>query len=392
LEQWAHNQFNEAEKQELIGLLQSASADLEIIPALQSIWEQLEDEGAFNEQQQETMIRNILDRYPANDRPVDRGTVFTRSVHRMHFLRKWGWAAAVLVAVGVGVYFWQITKKDTTKQDWVNTKEQVLPGKNGALLTLADGSQVSLDTISNGVIALQGGTTARLLNGQLVYEGKGSEVMYNTMSTPRGRQFNLTLPDGTNIWLNASSSIRYPTVFTGSERKVEVQGEAYFEVAKNAVMPFRVHVNGRVNIDVLGTHFNVNAYANEEQVNTTLVEGSVKVNGRAITPGQQAQVRSTSDGKTGEVTVVKDADVAKVMAWKNGLFNFENVRLEDAMRQLERWYDIEIVYENGIPNIELMGKLSKGVTLNELMNVLENLGVNAELKGRKLIIFPEKRY
>jgi ferric-dicitrate binding protein FerR (iron transport regulator) len=281
------------------------------------------------------------------------------AVHRVHFLRRWRWAAAsIILLLGVVAYLLlQTGKVDQDKNLAATDSVEIQPGKSGAILTLADGSRVSLDSIQNGVIALQGGARAKVVNGTLLYEGKGQEMLYNTMSTPKGRLFQVTLPDGTGVWLNAASSIRYPTAFTGTERRVEITGEIYFEVKKD-IRPFIVSADNRAEVTVLGTSFNVNSYSNEAGVKATLLEGAVS----------------------------KGVALEKVMAWKAGLFNFEDVSLDEAMRQLERWYDIEVVYEKGIPNIELDGEMSKDITLNGLMNVLKELGVRYRLEGRRLTI------
>ncbi|QEC42030.1 FecR family protein [Pseudobacter ginsenosidimutans] len=296
----------------------------------------------------------------------------------------WTAAASVLVLAGIGTYF-LLGNKKVEKPVVVSQSEEVLPGRQGALLTLADGSQVLLDTIKNGVVALQGGAMAKVVNGTLLYEGNGKDVVFNTMSTPRGRQFQLRLPDGTQVWLNAASSIRYPTSFTGKERRVEVTGETYFEVARNSKLPFRVSVNNQTEVEVLGTHFNINSYNNENSMNTTLLEGSIRVRKGAesviIKPGEQAQVNSG-------IRVAKEVDLEKVMAWKNGFFNFEGLKLEEILRQIERWYEIEVIYEKGIPDIPVTGEMSKDIPLNKLMFILEKLDVHYRLEGRKLIILP----
>ncbi|MGN6417469.1 MAG: FecR family protein [Pseudobacter sp.] len=305
-------------------------------------------------------------------------------VHRMPLLRKWSWAAAsIILLLGVTAYFFLKPAEVSQYKGLAATDSvEIQPGKSGAILTLADGSRVSLDSIQNGVIALQGGASAKVVNGALLYEGKGQEMLYNTMSTPKGRQFQVTLPDGTDVWLNAASSIRYPTAFTGAERKVEITGEVYFEVKKN-IRPFIVSADDRAEVTVLGTSFNVNSYSNEAGVKATLLEGAVQVSkgGQTviIKPGEQADVQKN-------ISVIKGVALEKVMAWKAGLFNFENVSLGEAMRQLERWYDIEVVYENGIPDIELDGEMSKDITLNGLMNVLKELGVRYRLEGRRLTV------
>jgi ferric-dicitrate binding protein FerR (iron transport regulator) len=245
-------------------------------------------------------------------------------------------------------------------------------------------------------VARQTGANLLLHDGRLTYDPireKTTETVYNTMTTPRGRQFQLTLPDGTMVWLNAASSIRYPTVFTGTERQVEITGEAYFEVTKNIKMPFRVRVDDRADIEVLGTHFNVNAYENEKTLNTTLLEGSIRVltvsgeqtsrkmtDGVILKPGQQAQLRT-------ELHVFNNTDIDKVMAWKNGAFNFEDLPLEEAMRQLERWYDIKVKYENGVPDIRFGGKIGRDVSLADLLQILAGTKLKFRIeKGRELII------
>lgn len=306
-------------------------------------------------------------------------------VRRMYF-RKWSWAAAAiaLALLSTGAYLWTVNKKSPPIQI-----AEIQPGKEGAILTLADGTRVSLDTVRNGVISLQGGATVKAVNGTLLYDGTGNQVVYNTMTIPKGRQFQVTLPDGTQVWLNSASSIRYPTVFSGEERRVEVRGEAYFEVTKNAKMPFRVNVSNKAEVEVLGTHFNVNAYENEGSINTTLLEGSVRVAAAQLNknvvlkPGQQAQLKNGKD----EMKVV-NADIDKVIAWKNGLFNFEDAHLEEVMRQLERWYDINVVYEKGVPDIAFGGEITKGVSLNGVLVLLERAGVHFRLEGRTVVILP----
>ena len=301
-------------------------------------------------------------------------------IRRISF-RKWGQAAAVALLLAAGTYYW------TTRQahHLPVTLTDIAPGSEGAILTLADGTSIPLDSAHAGKIASQGGATASLSGNSLIYDKNGTENVFNTMSTPNGRQFQLVLPDGTKVWLNAASAVRYPTVFTGNERHVDVTGEAYFEVAPDAGKPFSVNVNNKATIEVLGTNFNVNAYNNEEMISTTLLEGSVRVGGIIIKPGQQAQIVNQSGG---QVKVVENANVEKAIAWKNGWFNFENVPLQEAMRQLERWYDIRVVYEKGVPDVELAGKMTRGVTLRGLLVVLEELGVHNKLECNTLTILP----
>lgn len=311
----------------------------------------------------------------------------TVSTGRLRFIRS-AWlryaAAVLLLASLIGVLYISITKEgnETARVDNLPGGPDIQPGKSGAVLVLSDGTQLVLDSLRNGVIASQQGSTAILQNGNLAYDADSAAgISYNTLSTPKGRQFQVTLPDGTKAWLNAASYIRFPTVFAGNERKVEVKGEVYLEVVKDAARPFKVNVPGRAEIEVLGTHFNVSAYDNDRAVNTTLLEGSVKVNGVKIRPGQQALV-------TAQGTEVGQAEVSRAVAWKNGLFNFEGASLEEVMKQLERWYDIDVVYAGSIPDIAFGGEMTKNISLQGLLIVLEKSDVNFRLEGRKLIVLP----
>lgn len=342
--------------------------------------------GSLSQEEYDAVFARILaEEIPATE---ERKTSF-----RIAYLRKWWAAASVLVIAVVALYLWLKAPGGAQPVDVAVQPENIQPGKEGALLTLSDGSKVSLDTVRNGVIAMQDGVTARVVDGVLRYNGKSTGMVFNTMTTPRGRQFHLTLPDGTGVWLNAASSIRYPVAFDARERKVEVTGEVYFEVMKNKQHPFIVNVNNRMEVEVLGTDFNINAYDNEEAIAATLLSGSIKVIRSAapdqlvLKPGQQALMNNTGTAQK-EIKLVPDADLEKVTAWRKGLFNFRDIPFDEAMRQLQRWYDFEVVYENGVPEIELMGEMTKGVSLNGLLLGLSKLGLNYKLEGRKLIILP----
>ncbi|MEZ2443451.1 FecR family protein [Chitinophaga sp. RCC_12] len=380
--QYLDKSLSDAEQVEFQQLLQAPDHQ----EALQAVFDELAGELDMNATQDEALLP-LLQRALNSDKPA----------RRMHFLPRRSWAAAsiILLVLAAGAYFWLTHKKNTPPAAIAAKPTDIAPGREGAILTLADGSRVALDSLHNGVIAKQNGTQLVLANGQLAYDPAGApngEIVFNTMSTPKGRQFRVTLPDGTQVWLNAASSIRYPTLFSGQERKVAVTGEAYFEVAKNAAMPFRVSVNNKAEIEVLGTHFNVNAYENEQTIATTLLEGSVRVaafsNGRqpgnvVLRPGQQAQIESAA--KTG-IRVIENANTDKVMAWKNGIFYFDGVSFAEIMRQMERWYDIEVVYEKGVPDIAFEGEMTKDVSLNGLLVMLGRTGIHFRLEGRKLIV------
>jgi transmembrane sensor len=323
-------------------------------------------------------------------------------VRRMHTWRRYTAAVAAIVLLLAGAWYLMIHRqKESPSVAKVETPEDILPGRDGAILTLADGRKVVLDSLGNGVIATEKGTRVVLTNGELAYSSAGTTTpVYNTLTTPRGRQFQLTLPDGTKAWLNAASSLYYPTVFSGDERRVQISGEVYFEVAKDKTKPFIVNIlphsgrgPGGSQLEVLGTQFNVNAYTNEAAIKTTLVEGSLRVLAGSpinyaspvmLQPGQQAQTNNS----TYHIQVDKHADVDKVVAWKKGFFNFEDASLEEVMRQLERWYDIEVVYEKGIPDIKFGGKMSNDVSLSGLLKSLQDMEVHFRVEGRKLIVMP----
>jgi hypothetical protein len=298
-------------------------------------------------------------------------------------IRKWWWAAAAVLILGTGLYFWPFSG---TKKEKLVEKENIhiTPGRSGAILTLADGSQMSLDSVRDGIVALEGGATAKIVDGKLVYNESTDQISYNTMSTPKGRIFQITLPDGSNVWLNSASSIRYPTAFKGNNRKVEIKGEAYLEIARNPKMPFYVVLENNAAIQVLGTSFNVNAYADEENIKTTLIEGAIEVKSpqgtvKRLLPGEQAQLMGS------DIRVV-DANIEQVIAWKYGVFDFTGKELKTVLREVARWYDLEVVYEVEPAAGEIVGKMQMNLALPQVMNILKGLDINYRIDGRRLII------
>ncbi|HEY6504480.1 MAG TPA: FecR domain-containing protein [Chitinophagaceae bacterium] len=304
-------------------------------------------------------------------------------------------AAAVIFAIGVFSIYYSLSRPGTDKQEIAETEkistDDIGPGGNKAILTLADGSTVDLTTAVNDTIAKQGNTSiVRVTDGQLTYKSfneKPTNALYNSIATPRGGQYQLTLSDGSRVWLNAASSLHFPVVFTGTERLVEVTGEAYFEVAKNASMPFKVKIADKAEVEVLGTHFNINAYSDEPTINTTLLEGKVKVTGlirrdsRIISPGEQAQLKSD-----GEIITDKLANAEQFIAWKNGTFNFDSADLEMVLRQLARWYDVDIVFEGPIPGKKFSGEMQRNLSISQVFKLLEKNGVYCRMEGKKLIV------
>ncbi|MRG45739.1 DUF4974 domain-containing protein [Chitinophaga sp. SYP-B3965] len=357
--------------EEELRLLMSYSEEEAFLPVWQEMMEEIKEERPAEE---------LYGLYkPAIDK------VYAQIVKPKPKIIRYWWAAAasLLLLFSAGAYLWiqQPAKQVLVKQD-------VQPGTNKAMLTLADGTVIPLDSTGNQV--LQQGTAAiRKQGGQLIYDVQETttEITYNTLNTPRGGQFRITLPDGTNVWLNAASSLRYPTAFIGKERAVEITGEAYFEVAKNAAMPFRLKVAGQMDIEVLGTSFNVTAYKDEPSIKTKLIEGAIRMRAKdqslVLSPGQQAELTST-----GLLRMLNDNKPIQTTA-KDGFFTFNQADLPTVMRQLARWYDLEIIYEEGIPEAEFTGDIDKSLTLDQVLKGLSRNRIHYKIEeGRKLIILP----
>lgn len=406
---WFDKTATSDERAELMALFGRTENEEETRALLQEAWDKLEEEKVFSEEQSQAMLNKILRSEGTEgivrDIGVDGG--------RGRRMRRWIMAAAVVLLLGVGVWLLAgrhassgIASSPAIKE----TKPIDVPAPNGnnAILTLADGSTVVLDSVKNGELARQGDAQVSKANaGRLVYHalpggdagnagttgaaGLPQKMVYNTVSTRRGGQFQIVLPDGSKVWLNTVSSLRFPTAFMGTERVVELKGEAYFEVAKNAAQPFVVHVSTAedkgMDIRVLGTQFNVMAYDNEAEIRTTLLEGAVKVmkgdKSRVLAPGEQAKV-----DKQGGLTLDAKADVDLAMAWKNGFTSFKSADIRSIMRQVERWYDIDVVYEGNVPERTFSGGISRDANLSELIRLLEVSKIHFKIEGRKLTVTP----
>ena len=298
-------------------------------------------------------------------------------------------ASIILIFITSGYYLIKNSKISHSALSIVQSHD-VAPGGNRAILTLANGVQVVLDSIQNGVIGQQG--TASILkskNGSISYNDlvvNPTESVLNTLTTPRGGQYQLILPDGTKVWLNAASSIQYPSAFTGNAREVRITGEVYFEVKHDTNKPFKVKVRDE-EITVLGTHFNVSAYDDEQDLKTTLLEGSISLKtGKyhaILKPGQQSKLN-----RMGAVTIVNNPDLEQVLAWKNGIFKLTSAELPDVLRQVSRWYDVTVVFEGGVPAGHLTGKVSRNLNLSEIAKVFEYSGFKISIDGKKMIVKP----
>jgi len=298
-------------------------------------------------------------------------------------------AASVLIFVGVSMWFFVLNKRSPEKHYVTNAvfAKHIIPGGNKATITLSNGTTVVLNGTHIGKLAMQGNTQiSQTQNGQISYskaDAKSSgELLYNTATTPRGGQYEFVLSDGTKVWLNASSSIKFPVTFRGNERRVQITGEAYFEVAHNAAMPFRVEAHGQT-VEVLGTHFNINAYEDESSVKTTLLEGSVKVSAqgasKVIKPGEQSELKN---GKLG----VSEVDVNDAVAWKNGYFSFKDDDLRAFMRQISRWYDIDVNYEADIPERRFSGEIARNANISQILDILSFKKIHYKTTDNQLII------
>lgn len=375
------------ERDELMELLMHDENDEQLKMLLTNTWQAFNSQQQlFNDKQGDDMFVNILN-IEKELKNVSPAIIVKRSFSWVKFA-----AAAMFIITAGSVYFWLNNIKispQTVQAKIISTKltPVIAAGTNKAVLTLADGSNIVLDSMGQGILAKQGNAKVIKLNTTtLAYNAtdeNNQEVLYNTLATPNGGKYQLILPDGSKVWLNAASSIHFPTIFTGKERRVTVTGEAYFEVAKNAAMPFKITVKD-MEVEVLGTHFNVMAYDDENSMNTTLLEGSVKISKgvikKMLVPGQQSVINST-----GEINIV-DADMEEVMAWKNGWFQFNAADIKTVMRQISRWYAVEVVYEGKIPDGHYSGAVSRDNDIFQVLKIMQSGGVRFKIEGRKVIV------
>lgn len=389
---YAAGEASDEEINELFYWLQKGNHDELIRTALNTLALNTKKEGSYDPLRWEDSIQRILKaREEQQEAPVRRLFTWPRM------------AAAILFILVTGAAVYYLVpgkKKEVSISKVIQPKKEIPSGKDGAVLTLADGTSIVLDSAANGDLTVQGAAKVVKVNGMLLYDKLGTkdkmitmqEPMFNLLSTPKGRQFQLLLPDGTKVWLNAQSSIRFPTVFVGGDRTVELTGEAYFEVFKDARKPFHVkvqaHHTGKEGLDVqaLGTSFNINAYADEPIIQATLIEGSVKLqtdnDQEIIVPGQQGVLSSRTDQID-----LKKADTERVLAWKNGYFILNGTSIQAVMRQLSRWYDIEVVYKGDIKGDDFAGEIPRSANLSNVLQMLAYTDiVHFTVDGRKVTV------
>lgn len=336
----------------------------------------------LNEFDEESALKNVWARI---GRPESLGRSTLRS-----YMIKMAAAAAVVIMLSVGFWIFKV-KSPVKRLSYKVEKTEIAPGANRAMLILSNGSKIDLQAAKSGNIAYQGGAVvSKRADGKIDYQGDGSTQpgttdAFNTLAVPKGGQYELTLPDGTRVWLNAASSLTYPVAFNGKERAVRLAGEAYFEVAKHPGKPFLVNVDDKQTVEVLGTHFDIRAYNDDPDIRTTLLEGSVKISAKnshiIIKPGQMAVNNPETP------LIVRNADLDEVMAWKNGLFVFNDERMEDVLRRVARWYDIDVEYETDVSKKKLRGIVSKYKSIRELLdNITLTSGIHYKIEGRRVIL------
>jgi ferric-dicitrate binding protein FerR (iron transport regulator) len=388
LDQYVTGTLQQREQQEFFAMLEEPAYRDMLGKKLETDWLQDQYEDTANEQVGRLIEQYVLKRI-TYEQPL-----LLRPRSRVIYMRRAVAVAVVLcILAGAGYFLLPFNKKEKTTADTTATMKVIPPGGNKAILTLADNSTIMLDSAANGTLAKQGSSVVnKTKDGELKYEAgnERSEVAYNTLSTPRGGQYQLVLPDGSKVWLNAASSITYPTAFVGKERKVTISGEAYFEVApvklrSGQKMPFLVQ-QGDMTVQVLGTHFNVNGYDDEAASMTTLLEGAVRVTkGSSITvlkPGEQAVTAKAGNN----ISVVNNPDIGEIMAWKNGQFVFNDATIGSIMRQMARWYDVEVVYDATISK-HFIANIPRSVPLSELLKLLELTDqVHFKIQGRKITV------
>lgn len=380
-EQYLHDRCTEAEYWEMVDLLRQ-------YPAASSSFI---DAELNNASEHPETISYILS--PEKAKTILSNIFVTKQeapVKRIGTWKRWLAAASILFILGAATYFIFSNRSAETIPVAQSDNDVKAPAKTKATLTLADGRIILLDTADKGFIVAN---ASKINDEAIVYENSPTKVEYHTLTVPRGsKPIQLQLADGSEIWLNVGSSIRYPTAFTEAERNVTITGEAYFEIVKNEKKKFIVSVND-VRVEVLGTHFNINAYDDESTMNTTLLEGSVRVQSTVgsqqsalLKPGQQVKWPLDLIAIGSPFTISHSPDLIEVMAWKNGIFRFKGADISSVMRQLARWYDIDVKYKGKVPEGHLSGIINRNVNLSEVLKMLELSDVKFILDGRQLTV------
>jgi ferric-dicitrate binding protein FerR (iron transport regulator) len=376
------------EYRELWMLLEKHPDELPLDAALEDLWARSRSYSSnISDEEWDAKMQLAMSRDTA---VIQAEKVMQPAGHRIRFRRML--AAAIMIGILISTVFYLKLDKEDVRSDIVQKENarEVLPGGNKAILTLSDGSVIDLGHAGNGKLAEQGNTQIlKKEDGRLNYQDAGrnpASMTFNTLRTPRGGQYQITLSDGSKVWLNAASSMRYPVSFSNHERRVEITGEAYFDIAKDPSRPFNVKIND-MEVQVLGTRFNINGYDDEASIRTTLLEGKIKISTPAeeknISPGQQVAFRS---GR--KLMISSDVNLEETVAWKDGHFQFENSDIQSVMRQLSRWYDMDVSYEGEVKK-HFIGGISRQVNLSKVLSMLEQTGeVSFQVDGQTIIVKP----
>jgi hypothetical protein len=384
-EEYATDLMNKEDRKEFLSLLEDPYYRGLMEKVMEEEWNTGKYEERENEEIGQLIDRNVLE-VIGGAKVV---SMKTRLARPMRMVR----AAAVLLVLFVGAYYVisrNSAKKNEPLGDQRGLVNAVKPGSHQAILTLSNGQNILLDSIANGTVAHQGGTRLEEKQGGFLdceSDGRNDKMLFNVVSTPKGGQYRVRLTDGTDVWLNSASTLRFPIVFAAGERTVQITGEAYFEVAHNAGKPFRVEVKG-MKVEVLGTRFNIDAYEDEGLLKTTLAQGKVKVlsgqQSAILSAGQQARINIAK-----ELKVIKGAVIEEALAWKNGYFVFKDTRIETVMKQIGRWYNVEIIYAGVIPQGHYKGVIARNVTAAKMIQVFNASGIRCRLEGRTIVVLPE---
>jgi transmembrane sensor len=387
LQAWTSRKATMAEEQELFDCMNAKGNENVVNDHITKLVKEYKSNNLLPSMEWENIYQQILQK-----RKIDG---FESTAYKTPIIRRIAVAASIIMAIAT-TYF-VISRRSEKSQPEIATttvpNDVNAPAANRAMITLADGRVVYLDSVENGSLATQGNVKLiKLENGKIAYQTASGEIVkevqYNTLSNPRGSKvIDMTLSDGSKVWLNAGSSIKYPVAFIGDQRKVTMKGEGYFEIVKDLKKKFLVEANGTTT-EVLGTQFNINAYNDEQEVKVTLLEGSVKIsttqqltNSKILKPGQQAQIANG-------VKVVSGIDIEEVMSWKNGIFKFKDASIETIMKQMEKWYDVQAVYEGKITE-HFISTIPRTVPVSEVLKILETTGkVKFQIEGNKIVVTP----
>jgi ferric-dicitrate binding protein FerR (iron transport regulator) len=386
-------EISRAEYEELIKYIGESPVEEDLNQAIDRVFQKMKNQDLLSKEEKALIYQNIIQDKRFESDFHQQSSLFPRTLWK-----QLGIAASILFIVSSGLYFY-ITRAEvqlvTAEAKVIDTAPSIIsPGGNKAILTLSDGSKIILDHAKNGILADQAGVRIqKTSDGELLYTfsttgsslEKETKIIYNTIETPAGGKYQINLPDGSKVWLNASSTLRFPALFAGKTREVELTGEAFFDVAKNKTKPFVVVTKDQI-VEVIGTQFNINSYSDEGNIKTTLIEGAVKIIYRdkvvLLGPGQQFQ-------PVNSISKIVEADTEEVVAWKNGYFLFKNEDIRSIMRKVSRWYDVEISYEGEVPTVGFGGNISRSKDISAVLNALQlTNAVHFKVEGRRITVMP----